>query len=97
MSFFRRQKGYREMRVGGRLAANSISCGRGACQWAVRVSGTSEVSILTLDPDESAKTGPDEKGRLAMESFITLALVNGFVLIRGDGGRARLAAWILPA
>lgn len=60
MSSYRSQKGYREMKVGGRLAANAILCGRAACHWGVHVaSGSVEVSILTLDRDETGKTGPD--------------------------------------
>lgn len=60
MSLYRSQKGYREMKVGGRPAANAILCGRAACHWGVHVASASvEVSILTLDPDETGKSGPD--------------------------------------
>lgn len=60
MSFYRHQKGYYDMKVGGRRAGNYISCGRAACHWTVVVYGSSEVFILTMDPDEDRKPGPDD-------------------------------------
>ena len=60
MSSYRRQKGYGELRVGGRFAAKTISCGRASCQWWIHVAGPTNVAILTLDPDESGKSGPDD-------------------------------------
>ena len=59
MSFWQKQKGYRETKVGGRVAAQAVTCGRAACSWRIHVPGSGDVSIFTFDPDESGKTGPD--------------------------------------
>jgi hypothetical protein len=61
MSFWRKQKGYRETKVAGRIAAQAMSCGSAACDWEIHISSASaDVTILTLDPDEGMKRAPDD-------------------------------------
>ena len=44
--------GYRETMVGGRRAAVCVTCGRGACHWAVEVPGAPEFTISGPNPSD---------------------------------------------
>jgi hypothetical protein len=60
--FYRRFRDFKELSIGGRTAAQHVSCGRAACQWSIEVVvGSREFSIFTMDPDETAKSGPDNE------------------------------------
>jgi hypothetical protein len=49
-----------ERSVGGRTAAQFVTCGRAACHWQIAlVVGLRGFRIFTMDPDEDAKSGPD--------------------------------------
>ena len=41
-------KSYFELRLGGRRAADCMTCGRGACQWQIVIPGEMELTIISL-------------------------------------------------
>jgi hypothetical protein len=51
-------KSYAAMKIGGREAVSCVTCGRGACQWAVHVLGPRQFRIVSLLPDEEGKSAP---------------------------------------
>lgn len=66
---YRNSKGFRDTTVGGRSAGRITVCGRAACSWVVVVYGSRELSISSMDPDESEKRGPDDT-RYPLQSII---------------------------
>jgi hypothetical protein len=51
-------KTYRSLKIGKADAVNCVTCGRGACHWAVHVLGRRQVQIFTSLADESDQPGP---------------------------------------
>jgi hypothetical protein len=73
ISSYRRQKEYRDMKVGGRPAASYVSCGRGACSWYVVVPGPREFRLLSFDREEGEKAGPEDA------RYPLLSIINSIV------------------
>jgi len=51
-------KSYAAMKIGEREAVSCVTCGRGACQWAVHVLGQRQFTIMSFLPGEEGKLGP---------------------------------------
>jgi hypothetical protein len=51
-------KSYAAMRIGERDAVSCVTCGRGACHWAVHVLGQRQFTIMSFLPGEEGKGGP---------------------------------------
>lgn len=60
---------YEEFFVGGRLAVNCVSCGRGACGWTVYVPGSHEFRMLTLTSARERQRPED--GRFPIRTILS--------------------------
>ena len=49
---------YKEFKIGGRTAANCVTCGRAACHWYVYVPGRMEFKIFSMEGDISEQREP---------------------------------------
>jgi hypothetical protein len=69
-SFLRKVcKSYAAMKIGQREAVSCVTCGRGACQWAVHVLGPRQFRIMSFLPGEEGKGAPMD-GRFPLLTII---------------------------
>ena len=69
-SFLRKVcKSYAAMNIGERNAVSCVTCGRGACHWAVHVLGPRQVQMMSLLPGEEGKNAPTD-GRFPLLTII---------------------------